>query len=193
MSAGPHLFWITSRAAGTAAMILASASVCVGILMAARLGRGRGPELRALHETLSLTAIGAIALHGLALLFDGFFHPGLAGIAVPFAGSYRPLWTGVGIIAGYGLAALGLSYYARDRIGPARWRRLHQFTALFWLLGVVHTIGSGSDARQAWFLVAIAITALPAAALVVTRVGRGLAGALDLPRSVSPVDAPNRR
>jgi len=61
MNAGPHLFWITSRAAGTAAMVLASASVCLGMLMAGRSGRGRGPELRALHETLSLTAIGAIA------------------------------------------------------------------------------------------------------------------------------------
>jgi hypothetical protein len=58
---------------------------------------------------------------------------------------------------------------------------------------VAHTIGSGSDARQAWFLVAIAITVLPAAALVLTRVGRGIAGALDLPRSVSPVDVPKGR
>ena len=31
---GPHLYWITSRAAGIAALLLASMSVCVGLLMA---------------------------------------------------------------------------------------------------------------------------------------------------------------
>ena len=132
-------------------------------------------------------------MHGLSLLFDAFFHPGVAGIAVPFAGSYRPLWTGLGILAGYGLAALGLSYYARDRIGAGRWRRLHQLTAVFWALGVAHTIGSGSDARQAWFLFAIAIPTIPAAMLVLARTGKRLAVALDLPRSVSPVHSPRDR
>ena len=77
-----------------------------------------------------------VALHGLSLLGDSFLRPGIAGIAIPFATSYRPLWTGLGIVAGYGLAALGLSYYARARIGVARWRKLHTFTAVFWILGV---------------------------------------------------------
>jgi DMSO/TMAO reductase YedYZ heme-binding membrane subunit len=39
----------------------------------------------------------------------------------------------VGIVAGYGLAVLGLTYYMRERIGAARWRRLHRLTAVFWL------------------------------------------------------------
>jgi sulfoxide reductase heme-binding subunit YedZ len=66
--------------------------------------------------------------------------------------TYRSLWTGLGIIAGYGLAVLGLTYYLRDRIGAARWRRLHRLTAVFWLLAVGHTIEAGSDAAQIWFL-----------------------------------------
>ena len=35
---------------------------------------------------------------------------------------YRRLWTGLGIVAGYLAAALGLSFYARKRIGTKRWR-----------------------------------------------------------------------
>src|SRR4029078_6505998 len=126
MSADTHLFWITSRAAGTAALIASSASVAIGLLMARRISQGRPGDLRAVHEALSLVTLVLIGLHGVALLRDRFFHPGLGGIAVPSRGSSRRLWTAIGIIGGYGLAALGLSYYARDRIGPARWRSLHR-------------------------------------------------------------------
>ena len=188
MSPDAHLFWITSRAAGSAALITASVSVAVGILISTR-RNGVTPlaELRPVHEALSLATLGLIAVHGLSLLGDRFMRPGLLGIALPFLGPYRPLWTAIGIVAGYGLAALGLSYYWRQAIGAALWRRLHRFTALFWLLGIVHTVGSGSDVAQPWFLLLTGCAVLPAAVLVGGRVTRGLAAALDLPRSQSPV------
>ncbi|MDX6680131.1 MAG: hypothetical protein QOG94_170, partial [Solirubrobacteraceae bacterium] len=148
--AGSHLFWITSRAAGVSALVLASLAVAAGLAIGLRGGplRGRSAQLRTLHEALSLATLAALGLHALALLGDGWLAPGLAGIAVPFAGAYRPLWTGLGIVAGYGLAALSLSYYFRAQIGVARWRALHRFIAVFWLLGVVHTLGAGTDAGE---------------------------------------------
>ncbi len=171
MIAGEHLFWITSRAAGGAALILAGAAVAVGLMVSAR-RQGGGTskaDLRAIHEALSLTTLAMVALHGLSLLGDSYLNPGIAGIAVPFVGFYRPLWTGLGILAGYGLAALGVTYYVRDRIGAARWRKLHRFTAGFWVLAIVHTIGAGSDALQLWFLLASGIVVVPAAALLALR------------------------
>lgn len=166
MSVAPHLFWITSRAAGSAAMLLASASVGVGLMISSKRRSTQKRDMRAIHEALSLTALTMVALHGISLLGDSFFHPGLTGIAIPFAGTYRPLWTGVGIVAGYGLAALGASYYFRDRIGAARWRRAHRFTAVFWVLAILHTINAGSDANQWWFLAVNATLVLPAALLL---------------------------
>jgi sulfoxide reductase heme-binding subunit YedZ len=163
MNVGPHLFWITSRAAGGAALLAASASVALGLMISARRAGSNKRDLRALHEALSLTTLAMVALHGLSLLGDSFMQPGLTGIAIPFAGSYRPLWTGVGIVAGYGLAALGLTYYCRDRIGAARWRRIHRLTGIFWVLAVVHTIGAGSDAAQLWFLIVSGALVIPAA------------------------------
>lgn len=168
---GPHLFWVTSRAAGIAAMILASGSLGVGLLVRGR-GEPRrllGGDARALHEALSLATIAAIAVHGLALLGDSYLHPSPLDIAVPFSGAYRPLWTGLGIVSGWGIAALGLSYYARARIGAARWRLLHRFIAIFWALGLVHTLGAGSDAGQIWLLLAIAAPSVPAGLLLLAR------------------------
>jgi sulfoxide reductase heme-binding subunit YedZ len=168
-AAGPHLFWITSRAAGIAALMLSSVSVCVGLLMGGRLLKGRGPDLRVAHEALSLAAIAALLVHGLSLLGDAFLHASLADVSIPFVSGYKTFWTSTGIVAFWAMALLGLSYYARTRIGVRRWRRLHRFTALAWILGLIHSLGEGTDAGQTWFLAMIAIAVVPALALLAVR------------------------
>lgn len=171
---GAHLFWITSRAAGITALVLASAAVCAGIAQGGGIAllRGRSAQLRTLHEALSIAALAALAVHGLALLGDSYLGAGPLDIVLPFSLGYRPFWTGLGIVGGYGLAALSLSYYARARIGVARWRRLHRFVAVFWLLGVVHTLGSGTDAGETWFVLLAAVVVVPPLALLALRVAR---------------------
>lgn len=168
--AATHIFWVTTRGAGLAAMLLASLSVTIGACI--HLTRGRGADLRTLHEALSLGALASLGVHATALLFDGWLHPGLVGVMVPFAGAYRPLWTGLGIIAGYGLAALGLSYYLRAWIGAARWKAAHRFIIVFWAIGVAHSLGSGTDSGQPWFLILLATPTLPALVLVALRLDR---------------------
>jgi methionine sulfoxide reductase heme-binding subunit len=169
-SAAPHLFWITSRAAGVLALVLASLAVSLGLLMSTKLLRRRGPDLLAAHEILSLSAIVAILVHGVTLLGDNYLNASLVDIAVPFAFSYKTLWTSLGIISGWGLALLGLSYYARRWFGAARWREVHRFTAVVWLAGLVHALGMGTDAGQLWFLAMIGLVAVPALALLATRI-----------------------
>jgi sulfoxide reductase heme-binding subunit YedZ len=166
---GPHLFWITSRAAGIAALLLSSVSVCVGLLMGGRLSRINRVDLRVTHEALSLATLGALVVHGLTLLGDSYLHPSIADISVPFVSGYMTLWTSAGIVAFWALALLGLSYYARSHIGVARWRKLHRFTALAWILGIVHSLGEGTDSGQTWFLAMTAIAVLPALGLLAVR------------------------
>jgi methionine sulfoxide reductase heme-binding subunit len=168
-AAGPHLYWIASRAAGSAALILSSVSVCVGLLMGGRVLKARWPDLRVTHEALSLATLGALAVHGLTLLGDGFLHQSVADISIPFVSGYETLWTTTGIVAFWALLALGVSYYARARIGVQRWRVLHRFTALAWILGIVHSLGEGTDAGQAWFLAMTAVVVLPALGLLLAR------------------------
>jgi methionine sulfoxide reductase heme-binding subunit len=166
----PHLFWITSRAAGFAALILASLAVSLGLLMSTKLLKGRLADLRVTHEVLSLSAIAAIVIHAGALLGDRFMHPSIAAITIPFVSDYKSAWTALGIVAGWSTILLGLSYYARRTIGALRWRKLHRFTALAWLAGLAHALGEGTDAGQLWFLAMIAIVAIPAIGLLLLRV-----------------------
>jgi methionine sulfoxide reductase heme-binding subunit len=167
-----HVFWITSRAAGVVALLASSAAVTISLLMGGRLARGRTAQLRVAHEALALATIAALVLHAGALLGDSYLRPSLADVTIPFVSGYERVWTTTGIVAGWMLIALGLSYYARARIGPARWRSLHRFTALAWLLGVLHGLFEGSDAGSPWFLAATAAAALPAATLLTARLAQ---------------------
>jgi predicted ferric reductase len=156
------LDWSVDRAAGIAALVLASLSVAVGILSAAGPGLGRalvprglGADGRGLHEALALATLAAIFIHVLAFATDPFFAVGTAAALVPFASPVRTLEVGIGQVAAYGIAALGLAYYARGRIGAARWRRAHRWIATFWALAALHTFLAGSDVDRLWFAVAV--------------------------------------
>jgi sulfoxide reductase heme-binding subunit YedZ len=110
--AGDHVSWLTSRAAGIMALLLASAAVSCGLLVGLRLVRGRsGADVRALHEVLSLATLVALAVHVLSLLGDSYLRPSLADLTIPFVSGYQRWWTTTGIVAGWSLAVLGLSYW----------------------------------------------------------------------------------
>lgn len=158
-----HLFWLASRAFGVVAIVLVSLSVGVGLALAGRFGRRPGlpARLKRAHESLALAGLIAIALHGLLLLGDSYLRPGLAGIALPFALAHQPVWTGLGIIGGWLAAIVGLSFYVRRWIGVAVWRWLHRWTLAVYVLGIAHTLGSGTDARSTWLLGLLTVTALP--------------------------------
>jgi len=157
-----HAFWITSRAAGIIALLAASLAVTVGLSR-------RGRDWRVVHESLSLATMVALAVHALSLLGDSYLKPSLADVTIPFVSSYERLWMSVGIVAGWAFVILGLSYYVRARIGIQRWRVLHRFTALAWVLGVGHGLMMGTDAGAAWFELAVALVVIPAGALLVRR------------------------
>jgi methionine sulfoxide reductase heme-binding subunit len=166
-----YLFWITSRAAGTTAMILASASVGVGLAMGGKLfKRFGGADRRHIHQTLSLAVLVALAVHAVALLGDTYLRPSLLDITVPFALSYKTLATSIGIVSAWAMVVLGLSYYLRSKIGYQRWKAIHGFTVLAWIGGLIHTFTEGSDAGQVWFIALILLTAAPAFVLLALRI-----------------------
>lgn len=158
-----QLFWFASRGFGIVAMVGLATSVSLGLAMSGRLMRRPGlpAQLKHFHESLTLVTLGLIAVHGGLLLFDSWLRPGLAGITLPFALGYRPLFTGMGIIAGWLAAILGLGFYVRKRIGVRTWRFMHRFTVVAYLLALVHVMGSGTDAGSPWMIALLTALTAP--------------------------------
>jgi methionine sulfoxide reductase heme-binding subunit len=184
-----HVYWLASRGLGVVAMLLVSVSVGLGLALSGRLAMrpGGAARLKTLHEATALVGLLAIIGHGALLLGDSYLRPGVMGIAVPFATPVQPFYNGLGIAAGWLAAALGLSFYARRWIGVRRWRRLHRWTLLVWVLGMVHTLGSGTDAAAPWLLVLLGASAVPLLVIGGVRL-------VSPPATVGPLrDSPNRR
>jgi methionine sulfoxide reductase heme-binding subunit len=158
-----QVFWFASRAFGLVAMVMLAVSVAVGLTMSGRLlsRPGLAAKLKRFHEAATLVTLGLIVVHAGLLLFDSHLRPGLAGITVPFALGYRPLFTSIGVIAGWLAAILGLSFYARKRIGVKTWRFMHRFTIVVYLLVLTHVVGSGTDARRPWMVALLTAMTAP--------------------------------
>jgi methionine sulfoxide reductase heme-binding subunit len=171
-----HAWWLASRASGLVALGLVTVSVVLGLMMAGKLSKrpGIGRTLSAIHEQTAVTGLVAIAVHGLTLLGDPWLNPGPQGIAIPFAMGYRPLFTGLGIIAGWLATVLGLSFYLRRRIGPRLWRQAHKATIVVFVLGVAHTIGAGTDASSPWLYWPVSFASALVAVLFSARVVEGI-------------------
>jgi len=167
-----HGWWLASRASGLVALVLVTVSVFLGLMMAGKVMRrpGLSKMLMGLHEQTALAGLVAIAVHGIALLGDPWLHPGVAGVAVPFALGFKTAFTGLGVIAGYLAALLGLSYYVRRRIGAKLWRKAHRATVVVYLLGLVHALGAGTDASAVWFRWWVIVTTPIVGGLFVYRV-----------------------
>lgn len=169
-----YVWWLAGRSAGIVAFMLVSVSVTLGLAMAARVVSPRSKRAVVhLHEHVALIGLAAIVAHALLLMADPWLHPGLKGTIVPFTMSYRPLWSGLGIVAAYLAAILGLSFYVRRRLRPGMWRKMHRLTILVYLLGAAHALGAGTDATTVAMRAVLLASAGPILFLLVLRTWRG--------------------
>ena len=161
--------WDLSRATGLVATCFFAGSIVLGIL--ARSGRavpGLG-RLGAsqLHRTLALTGVGLIAVHVTTLLFDPYAQLKLINVVVPFTGTYRPLWLGLGTLAVDILAVVVIVALLRHRVGPRVFRVTHWAVYALFPIAVIHGLGTGTDAGTTWsrVIVGSAVAAVLAALL----------------------------
>src|SRR6188768_1944408 len=94
-------FWIIARAAGLTAYLLLATSVLAGLVVKAKpFGRAlRAATAVDLHRTLAMLSLGALAVHGSALVLDTTVDIGIGALLLPGLAPYRPFWTGLGVIA----------------------------------------------------------------------------------------------
>jgi sulfoxide reductase heme-binding subunit YedZ len=166
-----NIAWITTRAAGIVALLASTGSIVLGLSLAGRMPKGRGKlgDVRMLHQTLGIATVVALAVHVISLMFDPWLKPAISELAIPFTLSYRPVWTGLGIIAGYGIVVLGMSGFLRKRLGK-RWNVIHRFTGLAWIASIAHTIGAGSDYGTIWMAAILLVCVVPVVLLAIKRI-----------------------
>ncbi|MCP5096558.1 MAG: hypothetical protein GY943_13480 [Chloroflexi bacterium] len=139
--------WYFTRATGTVAYLLLTASTIWGLLLSSKIIKETVPAMLslAMHNFLSWTAIGITGLHMVALLFDTYYTYTISDLLIPFIGPYRPEWVGLGVIGFYLMLLTSLSFYWRKFMGQLWWKRLHMLTFVAYLLITAHGITAGTD------------------------------------------------
>jgi methionine sulfoxide reductase heme-binding subunit len=181
-SAGPSIYWYLTRSTGAAALLLLTLAIVLGVADVRRWTTPRWPRfvVDSLHRNVSLLAMVFLLLHILTSVLDSFAPISLLDAFIPFTGSYRPFWLGLGAISFDLLLAVTITSLLRQRLGYASWRAIHWLTYASWPIALLHGFGTGSDVKSGWLLaLSIGCLALVLAAVL----ARVLAGwPANLPR-----------
>lgn len=148
--------WYASRATGIVTLALLSAVVLLGVLVTSA---GRLPGLPRfavtdLHRNLSLLSVVFLAVHVAAVVIDPYVAIRWTQAVIPWGGSYRPVWVGLGAVALDLLLALIVTSLLRVRLGRRVWRSIHWLAYAAWPVAVAHGIGAGTDLRDGPMLLA---------------------------------------
>jgi DMSO/TMAO reductase YedYZ heme-binding membrane subunit len=159
--------WYLTRGSGAVALILLTASVLLGVANTTRWKTSGWPRfiVYGLHRNVTLLALTFTAIHVITTIVDSFAPIGLVDAFIPFLSPYRPFWLGLGTVAFDLLLALILTSFLRRRIGNRAWRAVHWLAYASWPVAMLHSFGSGSDAKGGWFLflgIACGVTVLAA-------------------------------
>jgi methionine sulfoxide reductase heme-binding subunit len=158
-SSGPSLYWYLTRSTGAVAFLLLSVALALGVADVRRFSTPSWPRfvLDALHRNASLLALVFLVLHILTAVLDSFASISLLDAFVPFVGSYRPFWLGLGAVAFDLLLAVIITSVLRQRVGQRIWRATHWLVYACWPIALLHTLGTGSDVKSVWLLVLLGV------------------------------------
>jgi sulfoxide reductase heme-binding subunit YedZ len=142
-----QIWWYVTRAAGLTGYFLIWLSMVWGFAIPSKIFQ---PILEGIfsydfHEHLSLLGLGFVILHVVVLMFDKFLPYNIIQILIPFTGTYRPLWVGIGIISFYLLLLVTFTFYLRQRIGAQAFRSIHLLSLVGYLGATMHGLFAGTD------------------------------------------------
>lgn len=146
--------WALGRGTGITALVFLTISVALGV--ATRSGRRLVTLPRFavadVHRFAALAGTTLVLLHLALLFFDPYAQLRLVDFVMPFLGSRRPVWLGLGTLAFDVLVVVVLSSLLRRRLGVRIFRAIHWTTYALWPMALVHALGNGTDAGRGWFL-----------------------------------------
>jgi methionine sulfoxide reductase heme-binding subunit len=157
----PYL-WYTSRATGIVALVLFTAVVALGTLVANRVGGksvGRF-ELNEIHRSLSLVAMIFLVIHIVTTVLDTYAPTGWLSAVLPFASHYERLGVAIGAIAFDLMIAVWISSLLKTRVRHQSWRFIHWFSWLAFASAVLHAYLTGADTKNGAGLALVVACAL---------------------------------
>jgi sulfoxide reductase heme-binding subunit YedZ len=171
LASGMPVAWLIARAAGLVAFSLLTVAVTMGLMVSTKvLGPSRQKTLFGWHQTLIWAALAMLVLHGAAILLDPVMRFGPTAIVVPGAAPWRPLTVAAGIVAGYLMLVLAVSFRVRRRISQRRWRLLHYASFPAFALALGHALHAGTDLTGTTGLVFAATALAPVLWLTFARI-----------------------
>jgi len=167
--------WYAARAGGIAAYLLLSLNVAIGLLMTGKKSLRRWPRfaIKDVHRFTGLLTGTFVVLHIIAVAIDAYLPFSLLSLAVPLVAPFRPIWTGLGIVAAELLLALAVSnHYRNTELSYRAWRRIHYANFAVWTAATFHAVGTGTDRSTPWLLAIEAAAVGVIGGLIVWRVLR---------------------
>ncbi|HSZ14660.1 MAG TPA: ferric reductase-like transmembrane domain-containing protein [Solirubrobacteraceae bacterium] len=179
-AAGPSAYWYLTRSTGAVALVLLTFAIVLGVVDVERWSTPRWPRfvLDTLHRNVALLAMAFLVAHILTSVLDSFASISIVDAFIPFVGSYRPFWLGLGAVSFDLIVAVIATSLLRARMGFSTWRAVHWLTYASWPIALVHGFGTGSDASTAWLLIVSVICTALVVAAALTRALVGWPGAI---------------
>jgi len=173
--ASGSLYWYLTRSTGAVALLLLTIAIVLGVVDVQRWSTPRWPRflVDSLHRNVSLLAFVFLLLHVLTSILDSFAPISLIDAFVPFVGSYRPFWLGLGAISLDMIIAVIATSLLRQHMGYAGWRAIHWLTYASWPIALLHGLGTGSDVQFSWLLAISVLCLIAVIAAIMTRVLAG--------------------
>ena len=172
-----EVLWAVGRGNGIVALAFLTLSIVLGV--ASRSGRPLFALPRFgiadVHRFVALAATLFVVLHMVRLFLDPFAKLRIIDFVVPFLGSYRPIWQGLGTVAVDVLIVVVFSSLFRHRLGLRVFRAVHWSTYLLWPLAMAHGLGNGTDTGAIWFQAFAGCCGLIVAVVLVWRFRPGFA------------------
>lgn len=163
--------WAFGRISGVLALALLTLTLILGIVT--RSGRPLVGMPRfsvtLVHRNVALLASTFLVLHIGTLMLDSYARLNPADIVVPFLGSFKPFWQGLGTVSFDLVIAIVATGLLRRAIGVRVFRFVHWFTYAMWPIAVAHAIGNGTNGTDAWFLIGTVVACLAVLAAVIWR------------------------
>jgi sulfoxide reductase heme-binding subunit YedZ len=168
---GPSVYWYLTRSTGAVSLLLLTLTVVLGVIDVRRWSTPAWPRfvLDSLHRSVSMLVLVFLGLHIVTAALDSFAPIALIDAVLPFIGSYRPFWLGLGAVAFDLLLAIAITSLMRERLGHRAWRITHWLAYACWPIALLHGLGTGSDVKSAWSLALTAMCVVAAAIAVCVR------------------------